>query len=149
MPRNSESPMMYMFLIEFLFANCMYETPTAATIPNKIQKIAAKIGNGIDAKKAPNFPNMEKKIINPVDIWITLLLPTFVSPRSPMFSTDTDEPAGAPKIPSRNIPMPCKPTLLLRTLAGGGVAPARRAVAKCAPVDSKAETSTAPIIPNE
>jgi hypothetical protein len=86
MPRNSESPMMYMFLIEFLFTNCMYETPTAATIPNKIQKIAAKIGNGIDAKKAPNFPNMEKKIINPVDIWITLLLPTFVSPRSPMFS---------------------------------------------------------------
>lgn len=92
MPRNSESPMMYMFLIEFVFANCMYETPTAAdmpkknrlehkmntimlrpyifidartlkkensdspTIPNKIQKIAAKIGNGIDAKKAPNFP---------------------------------------------------------------------------------------------
>jgi hypothetical protein len=29
--------------------------------------------------------------------------------------TDTDDPAGAPKIPSRNIPMPCKPILRLRT----------------------------------
>jgi hypothetical protein len=32
------------------------------------------------------LPNREKKIINPVDIWITLLLPTLVSPRRPIFS---------------------------------------------------------------
>lgn len=32
------------------------ENSDSPTIPNKIQKIAAKIGNGIDAKKAPNFP---------------------------------------------------------------------------------------------
>jgi hypothetical protein len=32
------------------------------------------------------LPNMEKNIIKPVDIWITLLLPTFVNPSNPMFS---------------------------------------------------------------
>lgn len=41
------------------------------------------LGNQIKNNK---LPNMEKNIINPVDIWITLLLPTFVSPRRPMFS---------------------------------------------------------------
>lgn len=74
-----------MFLIEFLFANCMNEIPIAAaerenngksshqdeikvnntletqqnhlpTMPNKTQYMAANIGKGIDAKKAPNFP---------------------------------------------------------------------------------------------
>ena len=75
-----------MFLIELLFANCMNEIPIAAadrennsksfhrdeikkinnifktqqnhlpTMPNKTQYMAANIGKGIDAKKAPNFP---------------------------------------------------------------------------------------------
>lgn len=32
------------------------------------------------------LPNIEKKIINPAEIWITLRLPTRVLPRSPTFS---------------------------------------------------------------
>lgn len=72
------------------------------------------MGSGIDAKKAPNFPvinkiidnlniqvkqqvnvvgnlnkhepKMEKKNMKPAETWITLRLPTLVSPRRPTFS---------------------------------------------------------------
>jgi hypothetical protein len=74
--------------------------------------MAANSVNGIDAKSAPNrpeimksvqnqrenwcsitncterviLPRMEKKIMKPAEIWITLLLPILVDPRRPTFS---------------------------------------------------------------
>jgi hypothetical protein len=80
------------------------------TMPKSTQYTAANIVNGIDAKSAPNFPlytdcqkptkdvlqnlyfklkkkpNMEKKIMKPAEICMTLLLPTLVEPRRPTFS---------------------------------------------------------------
>lgn len=78
------------FLIEFMFVNCRNDSPTEAlkrrkthqikkdriesldfqreynvgnlpTKPNKTQYTAANIVNGIDAKKAPNFPAKSKQ----------------------------------------------------------------------------------------
>lgn len=51
---------------------------------------AATIGAGIEAKRAPNLPRMEKKIIKTADIWTTLLLPTCVSANKPVFSLQDD-----------------------------------------------------------
>jgi hypothetical protein len=51
-----------------------------------MQYKAANIGSGMDAKIAPNFPRIEKKIMNPADIWTTLRLPTCVKASKPAFS---------------------------------------------------------------
>jgi hypothetical protein len=56
------------------------------TIPKVIQRIAATMGCGMAARIPPNFPKIEKKIMKTAEIWITLRLPTRVSPISPTFS---------------------------------------------------------------
>lgn len=84
MPRKSESPVIIRFLIEFILVNWRKDSPTDAakihkenkrnytkreekvllhqkvrgipTRPKSTQYNAANIGNGIDAKRAPNFP---------------------------------------------------------------------------------------------
>jgi hypothetical protein len=66
--------------------NCINDIPTATTIPSSIQYTPAKIGSGIDAKNAPNFPNMEKNIMKNVETCTTRLLPIRVRPRRPTFS---------------------------------------------------------------
>lgn len=134
--------------IEFMLVNCKKDSPTAATMPNITQYIAANIGNGMEANSAPNFPSMEKKIMNPAEICITLLLPTLVDPRRPTFSTETVDPVPVPNRPSSKVPIPCHPMPLLSTYAGGGVALANRAAAMKAPVVSINDTTTAAIIPN-
>lgn len=77
---------------------------------------------GMEAKTAPNFPRIEKKIINPADICTTLLLPTRVKARRPAFSTDTEDPVTVPNNPDNRMPTPCQPIPLLRIDGGNGVA---------------------------
>jgi hypothetical protein len=55
MPKKRATPVIKRFLIEFMLVNCKNDSPTEATRPNRTQCIAAKMGKGIDAKKAPNF----------------------------------------------------------------------------------------------
>lgn len=111
------------------------------------------------------WPSIEKNIINPAEIWITLRLPTRVLPSNPTFSLqnckkslwdklvptnwrkwfeiihtsstyiETLEPLSVPNKPFKRIPMPCQPIPRLRTWGGGGVALASRAAALKAPVD--------------
>lgn len=98
---------------ELCMSFAITEKKDSPTMPNKTQYMAANIGKGMDAKKAPNLPEkygkcddneehvgksnkirerkenkpkMEKKIMNAVDICTTLLLPMCVSPRRPTFS---------------------------------------------------------------
>lgn len=52
----------------FKLQNWRNPRPADDMYPKKIQYIAAMIDAGIEAKSAPNFPKMEKKIIKPADI---------------------------------------------------------------------------------
>jgi hypothetical protein len=111
-----------------------------------MQYKAANIGSGMDAKIAPNFPRIEKKIMNPADIWTTLRLPTCVKASKPAFSTDTAVPLAVPKNAPSKVPMPCQPMPRPRTEGGIIVALAYLDTAMKVPVDSIRATNDAIII---
>jgi hypothetical protein len=69
---------------------------------------------------------MEKKNMKKAEIWITLRLPTRVSPTRPIFSGATVAPVKVPKKPFNKTPIPCHPIPRPITKGGGGVAPANR-----------------------
>ena len=81
-----ENPRMSKFLDEFKSMNCKFERPVAAIMPNMTQNTPPIIGSGIVMKRAPNFDKTPKKSIIKAAAWITLLLPTLVTPIAPIFS---------------------------------------------------------------
>lgn len=93
------------------------------------------MGVGIEAKNAPYFPRIEKKIMNPADIWTTLLLPTRVCAIRPAFSTETEDPIPVPNNPDSKIPTPCQPAPRLSIDGGTGVPDVCLAIAIKEPVD--------------
>lgn len=64
-----------------------YSTRTTAEKRRKrLKKLERLKKDDFFKKSSQSLPNIEKKIINPAEIWITLRLPTRVLPRSPTFS---------------------------------------------------------------
>jgi hypothetical protein len=93
----------------------IYQELHLPTIPKVIHRIAATMGCGMAARIPPNFPKIEKKSMKKAEIWITLRLPTRVSPTSPIFSGATVAPVKVPKNPFNRRPTPCHPIPRLMT----------------------------------
>lgn len=96
--------------------------PADEIYPKKMQYTAAMIDAGIEAKIAPNFPKMEKKIIKAAEICTTLRLPTLVIANRPAFSAVATQPVTPPKRAFSIVPIPSQPTPRLMTEGGTGVA---------------------------
>lgn len=143
---NKEKPKINFVLKLFRLQNWRKLRPADETKQNRTQYIAATIGRGIEAKKAPNFPNTEKTIMKAADICVTLRLPTFVNANKPAFSTEAVVPVRPPSMPLSKTPIPSHPVPRLITEGGAGVAlPYLPATIKV-PVDSKIDTKEAAII---
>ena len=79
-PMKIENPKTNKFLVEFKSTNCMLDKPTALIKPNITQKTPPTIGCGMVRKNAPNFETSPKSSMINAPYWITLLLPTLVTP---------------------------------------------------------------------
>lgn len=119
---KNENPKMNFVLKLLRLQNCRKLMPAEHTKHKTMQYTDAMIGNGMDAKKAPNFPKMEKKIMKAAEICITLRLPILVIAKSPTFSVDVVIPETPPSMPLSNTPTPSQPVPRLITDGGIGVA---------------------------
>ena len=75
-PLKKANPNTNRFLELFKSTNWRLDKPTATMSPNKHQNIPPTIGFGIKVNIAPNFPRMDKMIINNPPICMTLRLAT-------------------------------------------------------------------------
>ena len=84
--KNRGKPRTTRFLVELRSTNWRLERPTAVMIPNMTQKIPPMIGSGMVTQRAPILLTTPMQRRMPAAYWMTLLLPTLVTPMAPMFS---------------------------------------------------------------
>ena len=84
--KKIEKPKTKRFLGELRSTNWRLERPTAVMIPNITEKMPPMIGSGMVTKRAPTLLTTPMQRRRTAAYWMTLLLPTLVTPIAPMFS---------------------------------------------------------------